>query len=597
MTADEKGMRRGLRIAFASLSGLALGLPAVASAATPVSQSFTSTGEQQFVVPPGVSSLQVMLVGGNGAPGSGGFPGGTGATMTATLAVSAGETLYAEVGGDGDQSVANGRSMGGYGGGGNGGYRRFFGSFPGGGGGGGASDVRTCSASSCTEAASLASRLVVAAGGGGGGGAGFSHIGTPSGGSGGAAEISGGAGAMDSKSDAGGGGGRHGAASAGGLAGEHSQDCEPMSQVGCAAAGTSGQGGVGGEGLGAESLGGGGGGGGGGGLFGGGGGGGGVGTLEEISQTDFILYSGGGGGGGGGASGIPASAVGVSSDALTPTTEGALPSVTFTWTPSAPAAVTGPPSAVTATTAILTGTVNPSAWQVLSCAFAISPAPAGVATFPCAQQLDAGITPLPVSATAAGLAPSTTYAVSLLATSVQGTGSGSPVTFSTSPASGPGAGDAPAGTGGLGTAGALTVTNLKLSPTRFHRGTRPATIAKAKPKKKAKALPTSTTISFALSQAATVKLSFELAQPGVLAGRKCGATSKTHRKGKHCTRYTALRGAVTLAGHAGTDKITFAGVLDDDARLAPGTYRLSLGATASAGSATAAQHPTFTLLG
>ena len=73
--------------------------------------------------------------------------------------------------------------------------------------------------------------------------------------------------------------------------------------------------------------------------------------------------------------------------------------------------------------------------------------------------------------------------------------------------------------------------------------------------------------------------------------------SKTHRNGKRCTRYTAVHGGVTRAGHAGTDTITFAGVLDGGTRLMPGTYRLSLGATDAGGSATAAQHPSFTLLG
>ena len=282
--------------------------------------------------------------------------------------------------------------------------------------------------------------------------------------------------------------------------------------------------------------------------------------------------------------------MGVLSHTLTPTTEDAQPSVTFTWIPSAPATVTGAPSTVTATTASLDGTVNPSDWQILSCAFEISPAPAGVSMFPCAQQLGAGITPLPVSATAAGLAPSTAYTVTLIAASVQGTGSGSPVTFST-----PAAGGIQPG-GPILPGSALSVTSLKLSPTSFRRGTRPATIARAKPKK-AKALPTSTTISFVLSSAATAKLSFELAQPGVLVGRKCGAVSKAHRTGKRCTRYTTIHGGVTRAGHAGTDKITFAGVLDGGAHLSPGTYRLSLGATGPAGSATAAQDPSFTLLG
>jgi hypothetical protein len=576
-------MRRGLRIAVASLSALALGLPAAATAATPVSQSFTTPGEQQFVVPPGVTSAQVELVGGYGGSGNAGIPGGIPATDRATLTVSPGETLYAEVAGDG-QSATGATNDGGYGGGADGAVRTFlFGSAPTGGGGGGASDVQRCPANAadaeCDGHSALSSRLFVAGGGGGGGGNGLDPS-TTAGGDGGSADQSGAAGAHDSSIDAGGGGGSRATSSAGGAAGASGQ-CQPSGN-GCATPGVLGQGGTG-----AESDGG----GGGGGIFGGGGGG----AGEFSSPGNLELANGGGGGGGGGASGVPAGATGVSGFSLVPTATEAQPSVTFTWTPSAPAAVTDQPSAVTATTAALGGTLNPSGWQVLGCSFAISPAPAGVATFPCGQQLGAGVTPVPVSATAAGLTPSMTYTVTLMATSVQGTGNGASVTFVTSAAAGSGAGTGPVGTGTSG--GALSVTNLKLSPTRFHRGTRPATIAKAKPKKKAKALPTSTTISFVLSQAATATLRFELAQPGVLVGRKCGAVSKTHRKGKRCTRYTAVHGGVSRAGHAGNDKITFAGVLDGGARLAPGTYRLSLGATGPGGSTTAAQHPSFTLLG
>ena len=118
-------MRRGLRIAVASLSALALGLPAAATAATPVSQSFTTTGEQQFVVPPGVTSVQVELVGGYGGSGNGGIPGGIPATDRATLTVSPGETLYGEVAGDG-QSAIGVTNNGGYGGGGDGAVRTFL---------------------------------------------------------------------------------------------------------------------------------------------------------------------------------------------------------------------------------------------------------------------------------------------------------------------------------------------------------------------------------------------------------------------------------------------------------------------------------------
>jgi hypothetical protein len=54
---------------------------------------------------------------------------------------------------------------------------------------------------------------------------------------------------------------------------------------------------------------------------------------------------------------------------------------------------------------------------------------------------------------------------------------------------------------------------------------------------------------------------------------------------------------VSRAAHAGTDKISFNGALDGGARLVPGVYRLALTASNAAGSTTAAQHPTFTLLG
>jgi hypothetical protein len=579
-------MRRESRIAVASLCALVLGLPATAAAATPVSQSFTTPGEHQFVVPPGVTSVQVELVGGYGGSGNAGIPGGIPATDRATLTVSPGETLYGEVAGNG-QSATGTTNDGGYGGGADGAIRTFlFGSAPTGGGGGGASDVQRCPANAadaeCGGHSALASRLLVAGGGGGGGGNGLDPT-TTAGGDGGSADQTGAAGSHDSWTDAGGGGGSRATSAAGGAAGTSGQ-CQP-SGSGCATAGVLGDGGTG-----AETDGG----GGGGGIFGGGGGGSGEFSNAGTLQTP-VLANGGGGGGGGGSSGIPAGATGGSGFSLLPTATEAQPSVTFTWTPSVPAAVTSQPSAVTVTTAALAGTVNPSGWQVLSCAFEISPAPAGVAAFPCGQQLGAGIAPLPVSATAAGLAPSTSYTVTLVATSAQGTGSGSPVTFVTSASPGPGAGTGPAGIGA--SEGALSVTNLELSPTRFHRGTRPATIAKREPKKKTKALPTSTTISFVLSQAATAKLSFELAQPGVLVGHKCRAVLKARRKGKRCTRYKVIHGGVTRDGHAGTDKIAFAGLLDGGARLAPGTYRLSLGATDPGGGATAAQHPSFTLLG
>lgn len=133
--------------------------------------SFTGAA-QQYVVPAGVVSLQVDLIGGNAARGAG-LGGSAGATgrVTGTLAVTPGETLYIFVGGNATAPA------GGWNGGGNGGTSTT--SY--GGGGGGATDIRR-------GGTNLANRLAVAAGGGGGGG-------TQSGFAGGAAGPTGAAGA------------------------------------------------------------------------------------------------------------------------------------------------------------------------------------------------------------------------------------------------------------------------------------------------------------------------------------------------------------------------------------------------------------------
>jgi hypothetical protein len=559
--------------------------PAASGAAETRSASFTEAGEDPFVVPAGVTSVQVTLVGGNGAQGTGFAPGGSGDTVTATLAVTPGETLYAAVAGDGyapEVPTLGGR--GGVGGGGNGGGDGGFGVR--GGGGGGASDLRTCpetAPASCGGQSTLASRLIVAAGGGGGGGSGEEPAST-AGGDGGAAHFAGTAGAKDGSSDVGGSGGAAGTTSAGGEPGSPSAGCSGGTE--CPTRGQLGVGSTGGGGFF-----GGGGGGGGGGLFGGGGGGGGLGHEISLGRVG----SGGGGGGGGGSSGAPGA--GVSDFSLVPTANGAQPSIALSWTAPAPAEVTGAPSSLTEAGATLTGTVDPNGSQIAECHFTVSPG----GTVPCAQQVGAGSAPLAVSAALSGLTAATTYTVVLVASSAQGSSSGAPVTFTTLPAVAGNSTDVPlvagapltAGAPALGasTAGALTVGALKLSPTRFRGGRRAAAIAKAKP------LPTATTISFTLSRAATVTLSFEQAQAGALVGHTCEAPSRAHHGARRCTRFVAISHRLGGSGRAGSNTIAFDGVLGGGARLAPATYRLSLAAIAGAARASAAQHPVFVLLG
>jgi hypothetical protein len=172
----EKRMRRAV-LACVSLGAVSLVLagasgaaPSCATSSGTTTCTFSSTGsEQSFVVPAGVTSIQVTAIGGKGAgghPGSNNGTGGFGATVSGTIPVTSGETLYVEVAGNGQvgTTFADG---GGFNGGGNSGFHALNA----GGGGGGASDVRTTScAGSCPgSSSSFGSRLLVAGGGGGGG--------------------------------------------------------------------------------------------------------------------------------------------------------------------------------------------------------------------------------------------------------------------------------------------------------------------------------------------------------------------------------------------------------------------------------------------
>jgi hypothetical protein len=544
------------------LAALALSVPGSADAAGVGTQAFTASGEQSFTVPAAVTSVQVRLVGGNGGNGQDGGGGGIPATVTATLAVAPGQTLYAEVAGNGTNggNLVDG-SAGGYGGGGNAGAATpvLF-ATPGGGGGGGASDVRTCSVEAsggCSGVASLATRLVVAGGAGGGGGGGdeSNAAGTITGGNGGSADQPGSVGQEDTAHDTPGGGGGQGTASGGGA-------------LGSGQAGSSGTLGLGGTGGGATAVSGGG--GGGGGIYGGGGGGGG-----DYTYTSTV-YASGAGGGGGGASGVPAAAPGVSGFSLVPTATGAQPSVTFTWTLPPPTVITGAVTGITTTTATASGTVNPNAYQLTSCYFEVSPAPSAGATFPCAQQIPVASSPVPVSATLAGLSSGTTYIVTLVSASAQGTSSGSAVSFLTASSA-------------VVSGASPVVSGLKLTPSRFRPGkqiTKPGRAGKI-----------GTTISFTLSTAATIKLTFARVLPTKRAAHRDRETANAAlRLGPLGASSASAIGAVSLNVPAGHVKLRFEGVLNGGHRLKAGTYVLSLVARTKSGHASVARHARFTLL-
>ena len=125
----------------------------------------TSGSVQQYVVPPGVTSIGVDVagaVGGTGAYQNSKSYGGMGGVTSSTLTVTPGSTLFLYVGNVGGSCIYSGNANSGYGGsnsggGGQGGNASWFE----GGGGGGSSDIRTTSGT-------LTSRVVIGGGGGGG---------------------------------------------------------------------------------------------------------------------------------------------------------------------------------------------------------------------------------------------------------------------------------------------------------------------------------------------------------------------------------------------------------------------------------------------
>lgn len=387
------------------LAGLALAAFVAAAASTGAADrgvvTFGYTGEEErFVVPAGVTSIGVVATGGRGErgedwafPGPGG-PGGFGARVASRLTVTPGQVFYVRVGGPGAGGGFNGGGVGGP-------AQDFLRGF--GGNGGGATDLRTCAAAAvlCPDGTAdpLASRVVVAGGGGGGGG-GNGGQSTPAGVGGSAQEGTsiGGAG-TDAAGANGGGGAPGGEADAPGAGGVGRNGQAPGQSGGGATGGAGGN-------AGGNS---GGGGGGGGGWFGGGGGGSGF---------------GGGGGGAGSSHGPAGTAHGVD-------TTGVSSLVIYF---AAPEVVTGAATAVTQSTATLTGLVNPRAQDTTWWFEYGTDTSYGRVASLAAGDAGWGVEDVPVQAALDGLEPGTTYHFRLVAENAAGTSAGIDRTLTTAPA-------------------------------------------------------------------------------------------------------------------------------------------------------------------
>jgi Domain of unknown function (DUF1929)/Bacterial Ig domain len=142
-----------------------------------------------------------------------------------------------------------------------------------------------------------------------------------------------------------------------------------------------------------------------------------------------------------------------------------------------------------------------------------------------------------------------------------------------------GGGNAGGGNGGGGTSSPgnspPALSKLKLSPARFRKG---------KPM----------TISFRLTEAAKVVLSFERKLAGRRVRGRCIKPSKRARP--NCTRYQRLSSKLTVQGKAGANSIAFRGRLPRKRTLAVGSYRLTLQATDATGQRSKPARASFRLL-
>ncbi len=379
----------------------ALAVPIGALAAIPAASSHTKTyttpGTSSFKVPKNVAKITVTAIGAAGgscslaAPGTG----GEGATVTGTVKVKPGSTLFVGVGGVGGTCGEPSGGGGGIGGGGASGT----GTAGNGGGGGGESGV------GMTSLGAGGGALVVA---GGGGGAGFC------GANGGNADTAGGTSAFCNSSFAQGGG--PGTSSAGGAGG--ASDGVGSSTAG--AAGTAGAGGAGGNGgnVNEPTFGGG---GGGGGYYGGGGGGG-----AAVIVGIALIGDGNSGGGGGGASFTASHATGVTGPAAS--TAAAMVKITYTAQPK-PKAVTHKATGVKSTSATIHGSVNPEGLKTTYYFQYGTTTKYGKKTGK--HSLKAAGKFSSVKALLTGLKPSTKYHFRVVASNASGKADGKDMTFTT----------------------------------------------------------------------------------------------------------------------------------------------------------------------
>ena len=119
---------------------------------------------------------------------------------------------------------------------------------------------------------------------------------------------------------------------------------------------------------------------------------------------------------------------------------------------------------------------------------------------------------------------------------------------------------------------APSVSDLKQSARLWRTG---AAAARISSRAAVRAPALGTTFSFALSESAAVRFVFLEPGAGRLVGRTCAAPTRRNAGRRRCTR-ALTAGTLAFAGHAGTNRVRFDGVISRRVKLRPGSYSLQV---------------------
>ena len=248
----------------------------------------------------------------------------------------------------------------------------------------------------------------------------------------------------------------------------------------------------------------------------------------------------------------------------------------------APVVSTGSASGVTTGTATLGGSVNPDGCPATyrfdygtTTAYGSQAPPGGAPA-------GTDSSDHPESQAIAALAPGTTFHYRLVASNADGTSAGADRTFTTAPAAAATAGDTHP----------PVFLAASLAPRRFAVDSHGA--AEVAVSARARRAPRGTTFRYTLSEGARVVFTVERVLPGRQVGRRCQRPTAANRRRHACKRYANAK-HFAATGLTGANVKRFSGRIGRGS-LPPGSYRVTLVATAAAGNRSAPTRLAFTVV-